>query len=245
MDPRRSADVVSGHLGEVKEGILSVDRYSAYKAFAHKKKHVRLAFCWAHSRRDFLKFAQGFPSLRAWAGEWVELIGEVYHLNELRCQSLQERKKFLEQDAALRKALGGMKGRLRDELTEAKVDADQQKVLASMNNHWKGLQVFVDHPQIPMDNNEAERILRPAAVGRKNYYGSGAVWSGQFAALMFSIFQTLLLWHINPRQWLHEYLRECARFGGRPPPDSSRFVPWQMSERRRARLSLHGRGIEG
>ena len=238
LDPRRSAEVVSGHLGEITEGILSVDRYSAYKAFAKKKRHVLLAFCWTHVRRDFLKTAQGFPSLRAWAGEWVELIGEVYHRNDLRCQTLEDRQKFQEQDRELRKALRGMKERLRDELSEQRVDADRQKVLESMKNHWKGLQVFVDHPEIPMDNNGAERLLRSPAVGRKNYYGSGAIWSGQFAAMMFSIFQTLLLWDLNPRQWLHEYLRECARFGGMPPPDISRYVPWQMSERRRAKMSL-------
>jgi transposase len=168
----------------------------------------------------------------------VELIGEVYHRNDLRCQTLEDRQKFQEQDRELRKALGAMKQRLRDELSEQKVDADRQKVLESMNNHWKGLQVFVDHPEIPMDNNLAERFLRSPAVGRKNYYGSGAIWSGHFAAMMFSIFQTLLLWDINPRQWLHEYLRECARLGGTPPPDISRYVPWQMSERRRAKMSL-------
>ncbi len=238
LDPRRSAEVVSGHLGQVEEGILSVDRYSAYKAFAKKKRHVLLAFCWTHARRDFLKTAQGFPSLRAWAGEWVELIGEVYHRNDLRCQTLEDRKKFQAQEGELRKALRGMKKRLRDELSEQRVDADRQKVLQSMNNHWKGLQVFVDHPEIPMDNNAAERLLRSPAVGRKNYYGSGAMWSGQFAAMMFSVFQTILLWGINPRQWLHEYLRECARFGGTPPPNIGRYVPWQISERSRARMSL-------
>ena len=238
LDPRRSAEVVSGHLGEITEGILSVDRYSAYKAFAKNKRHVLLAFCWTHVRRDFLKTAQGFPSLRAWAGEWVELIGEVYHRNDLRIQALEDRQEFQEQDRELRKALRGMKERLRDELSEQRVDADRLKVLESMKNHWKGLQVFVDHPEIEMDNNAAERLLRSPAVGRKNYYGSGAIWSGQFAAMMFSVFQTILLWDINPRQWLHEYLRECARFGGTSPPDISRYVPWQMSGRRRAKMSL-------
>ena len=95
----------------------------------------------------------------------------------------------------------------------------------------------MDHPEIPIDNSEAERLLRAAAVGRKNYYGSGAIWSAEFAAMMFSLFHTLLLWGINPRQWLHEYLCDCARFGGTPPPDVSRYVPWQMSKTRRVILS--------
>jgi transposase len=48
-------------------------------------------------------------------------------------------------------------------------------VLKSFATHWEGLMVFVDHPQIPMDNNGSERTLRNPVVGRKNYYGSGAI----------------------------------------------------------------------
>jgi hypothetical protein len=35
------------------EGILLVDRYSAYKSYAAKHEKIKLAFCWAHARRDF------------------------------------------------------------------------------------------------------------------------------------------------------------------------------------------------
>jgi hypothetical protein len=62
--------------------------------------------------------------------------------------------------------------------------------------------VFVDHPWIPMDNSEAETRMRIAALGRKSYYGSGSVASGHFTAWLFSIFQTLKLWDVNPRKWL-------------------------------------------
>ena len=67
--------------------------------------------------------------------------------------------------------------------------------------------VFVDYPWIPMDNSEAERRMRIAALGRKNYYGSGSVWNGHFTACLFSIFQTLKLWNVNPRKWLTRYLQ--------------------------------------
>ena len=46
------------------------------------------------------------------------------------------------------------------------------KVLRSLRNHWEGLTLFVADPDLPMDNNQAERALR-GPVGRKNYYGSG------------------------------------------------------------------------
>ena len=80
-------------------------------------------------------------------------------------------------------------------------------------------------------------------VGRKNYYGSGAEWSGKLAATMFSIFQTLLLWKLNPRLWLSEYLQACAHNGGRAPADAESFLPWNLSEERRTQLTaLSARG---
>jgi hypothetical protein len=100
--------------------------------------------------------------------------------------------------------------------------------------------VFVEHPEAPMDNNTAERAQRGPVVGRKNYYGSGAVWAGRLAAMMFSLLQTLCLWNLNPRAWLTAYLTACAEAGGVPPEDGERFLPWHMSEEDCRRWSLAG-----
>jgi len=88
-----------------------------------------------------------------------------------------------------------------------------------------------------MDNNTAERILRNPVVGRKNYDGSGRVWSAHFAAMMFSVLQTIVLWGLNPHHWLSAFLQACADHGGQSPADLSSFVPWQMSAERRQELS--------
>jgi transposase len=56
--------------------------------------------------------------------------------------------------------------------------------------------------RIPLDNNASERQNRGPALGRKNYDGSGALWSGRLAAMLFSIFATLRLSKINVRKWL-------------------------------------------
>jgi transposase len=87
------------------------------------------------------------------------------------------------------------------------------------------------------DPYTAERILRNPVVGRKNYYGSGSVWSAHFAAIMFSVLQTLLLWGLNPHHWLSAFLQACAESGAQSPADLSPFVPWQMSAERREVLS--------
>lgn len=91
-----------------------------------------------------------------------------------------------------------------------------------------------------MDNNTAERAQRGPVVGRKNDYGSGAVWAGRLAALMFSLLPTLCLWGLNPRAWLTAYLTACAESGGCAPADGERFLPWNLSEEDRRRWSLAG-----
>ena len=84
-----------------------------------------------------------------------------------------------------------------------------------------------------MDNNTAERILRNPVVGRKNYDGSGRVWSAHFAAMMLSVLQTVLLWDLNPHHWLTAFLQACADHGGKSPTDLSAFLPWKMTPERR------------
>ena len=88
-----------------------------------------------------------------------------------------------------------------------------------------------------MDNSEAERQLRGPAVGRKVFYGSVAVWAGELAAALFSLFATLKLWKNNPRPWLTAYLEACAQHRGQPPPDAADFLPWNLSEARRRQFA--------
>ena len=91
-----------------------------------------------------------------------------------------------------------------------------------------------------MDNNTAERSERGPVVGRKNYYGSGAVWAGQLAAMLFSLLQTLCLWRLNPRSWLTAYLTACAEAGGVAPPDVAGWLPWHLSAAQQQAWSLGG-----
>jgi transposase len=113
----------------------------------------------------------------------------------------------------------------------------QKKVLTSLLDHWSGLILFVEQPEIPMDNNKAESSIRNPVTGRKNYYGSGSIWSAQLAAALFSILQTLGLWGINRRAWLMHYLTACAQNGGQAPQNIDSFLPWLMNQERQSELT--------
>jgi transposase len=231
LDPTRSAAVPDKHFGEDAAGVIVVDRYSAYKAMVLVKKgQLLLAFCWAHVRRDFLSVAKDWPELHeAWGVSWVEKIANLYHLNKQRLSVLHEPEAFAQADAQLREAVCQMAQERRLELGDPTLHQARRKALDSMEEHWSGLTLFVEEPAIPMDNNEAERCGRNPILGRKGYHGSVTQWSGRLAVMLFSLFQTLLLWNINPRLWLTDYLSCCAENGCRPPDNAEAFLPWNLS----------------
>jgi hypothetical protein len=92
--PSRSAAVPKAYFGyepqEARchyEPMVVVDRY---KAYAFLKELLRLAYCWAHVRRDFLQLRLGGPEDQAWSDSWIERIAKLYELNQQR-QTLAKR----------------------------------------------------------------------------------------------------------------------------------------------------------
>lgn len=233
LDPSRSAKVPGAALQGVSQGILSVDRYGAYRKFARQTPGVSLAICWAHQRRDFLRVANDHPLLWDWAMGWVERIAQLYRLHALRRQHYDDatdQAAFIDSDTQLRELIAAMDVQCHSGVGDEQLAAPARKVLRTMRTYWPGLVLFLDHPWLDLDNNASERALRPAVVARKNFYGSGSQWSGQLAATMMSLLNTLRLWGLNPRAWLSAYLQACAQAGGRAPQDWARFVPWQMDD---------------
>jgi transposase len=240
-EPTRSAEVPKDHFGKDAEGILSVDRYAAYKVLLNDQEvRIILAFCWAHVRRDFLSLAKDWPEQQQWGFDWVNRIGKLYGLNRARLAALEAPEDdpgAVEQtQAKLNEAVGQMRKECEAQLADPNLHGACRKVLESLKRHWSGLVIFVTHPEVAMDNSEAERKLRGPVVGRKNYYGSGSLWSAVLTVVLFSLFQTLLIWNFNVRLWLSAYLGACAQAGGRAPPNPENWLPWNMDEAGRRRF---------
>jgi transposase len=241
LDKGRAHDVPENHFGEKAHGIVVVDRYSAYKAMKHVKEgRLRLAFCWAHQRRDFLELEKSWPKLSDWAAEWVARIGQLYRRNDERLAEKEKSPEYAKKDNVLREAVAAMRQRLEKELADEKLHPAKRKVLSSMKEHWGGLTIFVHEPAVPMDNNRGERTLRIAALCRKNFYGSGAEWSGKLATGMFSILATLKKWRISRRKWLTAYLQACAEAGGQVPKDVERWLPWNLTAEQKKEMAEEG-----
>ncbi len=249
MAPGRDAGIPIEHFSGLEEKKLTVflvcDRYGAYKKLVKNIPIIVLAFCWTHVRRDFLDAARAWPHLEAWMFGWVENIGGLYYTNKLRLAHWnedipldQQSNAFNQHQSVLLDQLSDMKKARDAMLQQEDLHSVQRSVLTSLETHWSGLVLFAKHPEIKMDNNLAERSLRNPVTGRKRYQGSGSIWSAELAALMFTAFQTILLWDINPRHWLTVYLTACAENGGKAPTDLSAYLPWEMTKEQRHTLSL-------
>ena len=227
------------------EPMVVVDRF---KAYSFLKELLQLAYCWAHVRRDFVHLRLGGPEQEAWADGWIERIGQLYALNAQRLTLAKSpdgpealpapfveldpgrmsSSAYLQADAAVHQALAVIEQQCAQELAQSNLGRLRRKVLASLQAHWQGLTLFAAHPQIPMDNNGAERAIRPGTIGRKNYYGSASRWSAHLLALMLTLLQTLGLHRINPRTYLKAYLDACARNGSKAPEHLEPWLPWNF-----------------
>ncbi|MBT9166478.1 MAG: hypothetical protein DDT25_01163 [Chloroflexi bacterium] len=117
----------------------------------------------------------------------MERIGLPYHTNNQRVTYPKESPLFKKYDQELKEKID----KISSLINQGYNHPGQTAVITSMKEHWKGLTLFVDNPDIPMDNNQAERILRTAVLGRKNYWGNHALWAGELTVAMFSLIQIL------------------------------------------------------
>jgi len=216
--------------------IMNVDRYSAYKTLM-RYGLVLLAYCWAHVRRDFIDITKKYPGsivLCQWAETWLLKIATLYHVNHQRVEHPNGSRLFLEYDTKLRAALEEM----RQAVDGKHVHDAQVKAMDSMRNHWDGLTLFVQHPELPMDNNLMENGIRPCALGRNNFLGNHSRWGGDLAACMYSIVQTCLLNEIEPRAYLTHYFRACMASREMDAEKAGKLLPHKISGRLKGELRL-------
>jgi len=228
LDRTRSAAVPKKHLGDGASGVLNVDRYAAYKVLAPM---LLLALCWYHVRRDFIKAATSFSQLAAWSKYWIDKIAELESINDMRVESfMQDKPDFNAYQALLESKINSFFDTCQEQLDDPSLTGAQIKILKSLLKNREGLTVFVDNPLVPMHNNLAERSLRLFALGRNNFYGSRAPWSGELAAMCMTIYMTAQLYNIDPQAYIEYYFNVCAKNESMPPDNLEPLLIWNLTD---------------
>ncbi len=90
----------------------------------------------------------------------------------------------------------------------------------------KRLRPYLDHGFLEIDNNSAERAMKPIALGRKNYLFVGSEGGGKSAAIAYTLIQTAKLNGVDPQAWLTDVL---SRIADHKITKLDELMPWQYS----------------
>jgi hypothetical protein len=107
--------------------------------------------------------------------------------------------------------------RLMDLARGAYGDADADRLAKRLLRHCDSLFTFLDHPEVPYDNNHGERMIRPAVVIRKNLQSNRSDKGAQTQSILMSLFRTLKLRLLDPVATVASALRTYLATGHLPP----------------------------
>jgi transposase len=101
------------------------------------------------------------------------------------------------------------------------------KALNYAIGQWPALMNALDDGRLPIENNRAERAIRPFAVGRRNWLFSDTPKGASASATVYSIVTTAKASGLNPRaypEWLFDGLPNIEHLGDESVLE--RFLPW-------------------
>ena len=218
--PDRKGERPRSHL-EGYAGILQADGYSGYNAL-YADGRIQEAACWAHARRKFFDVLQVTPS--PIATEALRRIAELYAVERtVRGRLPAERQAVREAQSA------PLLAELRTWLTSTLPTLSAKSGLANAIRYalarWTALTGFCDDGRIEIDNNTAEREIRPLVMGRKNYLFQGSDRGGDSAAAIYTLIGTARLNGIEP----YAYLRAVfERIADHPINRIDELLPWRL-----------------
>jgi transposase len=208
----RSGDVASGLLKSSGCEFLVSDVFSGYgkavkdvNEFRREQDRPQIlsVFCNAHARRKFKEAQDAFPADSQF---FIERYQAIYHLEALakekppdRAQEIRD-KMQIEFEAIKKKCL--------EELSSYSQKSSMARAMTYFLQNYEGLTRFLEKPELPIDNNPQERLMRNPVIGRKTWYGTHSKRGAKTAAILFSLVESCKLNNINPRKYFAELVKD-------------------------------------
>lgn len=209
--PDRRHSHAEAILGSYK-GIIHSDKYGAYESYIRAHGNI-WAPCWAHIRRKFFEAEMGDPALRTWMLEQIKQLFEI----EEKAWTLPPTERLQLRQTQAAPIIDEMIIRVKHRLTHG-IILPKSKFRAALGYFCSlipHLKNYTQYPSARLDNNPAERAIRPLAIGRKNWLFLGSEESGQAAATLLSLVQTCRALNINPRTYLEDVFRRIMGHSAR------------------------------
>jgi len=214
--PSRAGAVAEGLLAGFRQGYLQTDAYPGYNGVI-AQPGVTAVGCLAHARRRFdavLK-AHGRNSPRAeavLAREALAFIRRLYRIeHEIQGQSPEARLQRRQTDS---QAVLDEFAQWRDQHLDraAAYGGALAKAFGYLTNQWDKLTAFVQDERLQLDNNRAERHIRPIASGRRAWLFARSPKGAHASAAWYSIVETAKANGLEPYHYLKWLFTEMPRY---------------------------------
>ena len=179
----------------------------------------------AHVRRKFVDIfkASGLEV----AEEAIKRIALLYKVEkEARGKPPEERVRLRQQDA--KPVFDDLETWLEAQLRRISGKSELAKAIRYALGRMPKMRTYLDHGYLELDNNTAERGMRPVAVGRKNYLFVGSEGGGKAAAIAYTLIETAKLSGVDPQAWLTDVL---GRIADHPVNRVDELMPWCYATR--------------
>jgi transposase len=213
-------------------GVLHSDKYGAYEAMANAKQFTWCP-CWSHIRRKFFEAEVGDPQFRALV---LRKIKYLFMLEKVAWARNPEERLKIRQEKEV-PIIDELVRVSRSRVIDGKIlpKSKLREALGYFLGLEPHLKNYTRHAFARLDNNVAERAVRPLAVGRKNWLFVGNETGGEAAAIMSSLIQTCRALNINPREYLEDVMR---RIMGHNSSKLSELLPQQWAAARKTSSDL-------
>ena len=185
-------------------GGLHSDKFAGYQRLA-EKKIITWYPCYSHIRRKFFEAEAGDPVFKEWVLRKIRHLFMLERVAWVRSKEERLRIRKEKEEPIIDELIQGVKTKLLDGkiLPKSKL----KEALGYFCGLIPYLKSYIADPFARLDNNIAERAVRPIAIGRKNWLFFGSPDGGEAGAILFSLVQTCRGLGINPREYLEDVMR--------------------------------------
>jgi transposase len=204
--PNWSAEHVLAHLGRAR-GILQADAYKGYSKLYEPGEdgevRFREAACFAHWRRDFHDIWTSHKS--EIAHEALQRIGKLYDIEREIAGEPADIRHAARQKLS-KPELEKLRAWSETQLTKIPAKGDLAKAFRYGLNRWHAFSLFIEDGRVAIDNNAAERALRPICIGKKNWLFAGSEAGAETLARAMTIIETAKMNNLEPQAYLTDLL---------------------------------------
>lgn len=222
--PTRQREGPQTFLRDFKNGFLQADAYAGYDCiFNDSCKNIKELLCWAHARRKFYEARKYSPQLSHSAIAMIKLLYEIE--NKIKDLCANEKREIRQSKSV--PILNDIKDWLQSiTLAQALPQSPIRNAINYTLNGFEALCRYCEDGDFNIDNNAAEQLMRPIALGRKNWLFFGSDKGGHTAAVIATIIQSAKRHGLN----LYEYLKAIiSQIADHPAHQIHQLLPnnWQ------------------